>query len=202
MIEDFRLKVFMAVAAEGSFTKAAARLGITQPAVSQNISELEKYTGRKLFERLRGEVVLTSQGIIFKDYAQRVLESYASMETMFVSLSPASIRISASDEIYSLLLAPAVESFIAVHGEITVERAMFDDADLNIVLQPASERPFDVPAESISRIRISTGMPTKMGDFKATHEKVSYYDLLYQPSAAFSCTRLCRMLKEHILTFL
>ena len=40
MLEDTRLKIFMAVADEGSFTRAAYLLGITQPAVSQNIAEL------------------------------------------------------------------------------------------------------------------------------------------------------------------
>ncbi|MBQ8810940.1 MAG: LysR family transcriptional regulator [Bacteroidales bacterium] len=202
MIDDFRLKVFMTVAAEGSFTKAAAVLGITQPAVSQNISELEKNCGRKLFERLRTEVVLTSQGRVFKEYAQKVQDSYASLDFMFASLQPASVRIAVSDEIYSLLVAPAVESFIVMHPEIIVERALFDDADLTIALKPASDRPFDVPSDSISRIRISSGMPTKTGDFKATREKVSYYDLLYQPSPSFACTRLCRMLRDHLLTFL
>ena len=42
MIEDSRLKVFLAVAREGSFTIAARKLGISQPAVSQNVAELEK----------------------------------------------------------------------------------------------------------------------------------------------------------------
>ena len=41
MFEDFRLKVFMAVAETGSFTKAAKSIGISQPAVSQNINALE-----------------------------------------------------------------------------------------------------------------------------------------------------------------
>ena len=59
MLEDFRLKVFMAVASEGSFTKAASVLGVSQPAVSQNVADLERMTGVKLFERLRGEVNLT-----------------------------------------------------------------------------------------------------------------------------------------------
>ena len=40
MLEDFRLKVFMAVVQERSFTKAASVLGITQPAVSQNVADL------------------------------------------------------------------------------------------------------------------------------------------------------------------
>ena len=45
MFEDFRLKVFMAVAETGSFTKAAKSIGISQPAVSQNINALEKEIG-------------------------------------------------------------------------------------------------------------------------------------------------------------
>ena len=51
MLEDTRLKIFMAVADEGSFTRAAYLLGITQPAVSQNIAELERLTGRTLHEQ-------------------------------------------------------------------------------------------------------------------------------------------------------
>ena len=51
MFEDFRLKVFMAVAETGSFTKAAKSIGISQPAVSQNINALEKEMGCELLER-------------------------------------------------------------------------------------------------------------------------------------------------------
>lgn len=57
MLEDFRLKVFMAVAETGSFTKASRKLGVSQPAVSQNISSLEKETGAILFQRARGEEI-------------------------------------------------------------------------------------------------------------------------------------------------
>ena len=53
MLEDFKLKVFMAVAENGSFTIAAKALGVTQPAVSQNIAELERNMGAELFTRGR-----------------------------------------------------------------------------------------------------------------------------------------------------
>ena len=86
MFEDFRLKVFMNVAAEGSFTKAAAILGISQPAVSQNVAELEKISGVKLFERLRGEVVLTPQGKVFMEYVQDIMGSYASAAGIFAKV--------------------------------------------------------------------------------------------------------------------
>ena len=41
MLEDFKIKVFVTVASTGSFTKAGELLGISQPAVSQNVAELE-----------------------------------------------------------------------------------------------------------------------------------------------------------------
>lgn len=201
MLEDFRLKVFIAVASEGSFTKAAARLGITQPAVSQHIAELEKVTGVRLFERLRSEVVLTDQGRVFKDYAEGILSSYASAENMFSHLSSATVRISATEELFSNYVSPALDRFMAVHPEISFERAIFEDADLVLLMKPSSESPFEVPEDSVARIRVSRSLPPKMGSLSAAHEKVSYFDILYQPTPAFACTRLCRVLKEYIISF-
>ena len=50
MLEDFRLKVFITLSQERSFTRAAEQLHVSQPAVSQNISELEKQFGLKFFD--------------------------------------------------------------------------------------------------------------------------------------------------------
>ena len=125
MLEDFRLQVFMTVAHERSFTKAAAELGVSQPAVSQNIAELERVVGSKLFERLRGEVALTGEGEVFKAYAEKMLGTCAEMSDMFAPLAPVTVRISASEELYSYMLAPALESFRHVHPQVTFERTMF-----------------------------------------------------------------------------
>lgn len=198
MLEDFRLKIFITVAKEGSFTKAAAVLGITQPAVSQNIAELEKNAGTKLFERLRGEVVLTDQGKVFMDYAVSILDSCAEAGNLFSRLPASNVRISASEELFSFFLAPALDRFMTVHPDITFERTMFDDADLILSMKPASDSPFEVLADSIARLRISISHSPKMGDYKAIHEKSSYFDLLWQPSPAFACTHICRVLKEFI----
>lgn len=83
MLEDFKLKVFKAVAENGSFTLAAKSLGISQPAVSQNIAELEKATGTQLFERNRSSVTLTASGIAFKEYAEKILYWCSATERMF-----------------------------------------------------------------------------------------------------------------------
>ena len=70
MLEDFRLKVFMTVASRGRFTLAAKELGISQPAVSQNVAELEKSVGTELLVRSRGSVTLTPAGRSLIVYAE------------------------------------------------------------------------------------------------------------------------------------
>ncbi|MCQ2170857.1 MAG: LysR family transcriptional regulator [Bacteroidales bacterium] len=83
MIEDFRLKVFETVAALGSFTAAAKELGVSQPAVSQNISELERQLDTVLFIRERGNVSLTAKGKLFKTYSDQILHWYRVAEMTF-----------------------------------------------------------------------------------------------------------------------
>ena len=87
-MEDFRIKVFKAVYASGSFTKAAGMLGISQPAVSQNISELEKELGIQLFTRSGGKVETTRQGEIFMRYADRISSAYDSVSAAFMTPLP------------------------------------------------------------------------------------------------------------------
>ena len=198
MLEDFRLKVFMMVARERSFTKAAAELGVSQPAVSQNIAELEKLVGLKLFMRLRGETVLTGEGDVFKVYVERLLATCSDMEDMFAKLAPATVRISVSEELYEHMVAPALESFLKLHPYVTFERTLFEDADLVIRLQPSDGSPYNIPADSIARIRMSMFPTPKMGDLSATHERTSYFDVMFFPSQAFSCTRLCRLIREFL----
>ena len=94
MLDDFRLKVFMAVDRLGSFTAAARELGVSQPAVSQNISELEKTLGVQLFERSRSEVRITDKGELFKEYASQILHWYAAASQAFgPQASPLSERM-------------------------------------------------------------------------------------------------------------
>jgi DNA-binding transcriptional LysR family regulator len=199
MLEDFRLQVFMTVVRERSFTKAASELGVSQPAVSQNIAELERVVGAKLFDRLKGVVVLTGEGEVFKTYAERMLGACAEMSDMFDPLSEVTVRISASEELYNYLLAPALEAFRKVHPQVTFERTMFENADLVLSLQPSTGSPYDVPADSVARIRMSLYPAPRMGDLSATNERTTYFDILFHPTPVFSCTRICRLIKEFLV---
>ena len=87
MFEDYRIKVFLALVTEGSFTKAARSLGISQPAVSQTISDIEKEVGAKLFERNRSSVTLTSNGRKFKEFTDQINYWYKAASEEFKSNS-------------------------------------------------------------------------------------------------------------------
>ncbi len=63
----------VAVVDTGNFTRAAERLGITQPSLSQQIINLEKELGHKLFHRLGRRAVVTEAGAVFIERARRIL---------------------------------------------------------------------------------------------------------------------------------
>src|SRR5215475_8401298 len=56
------LRTFVAVAEQGTVSKASARLGVAQPALSRQIQDLESDLGVRLFDRIRRRLVLTSAG--------------------------------------------------------------------------------------------------------------------------------------------
>ena len=60
----------------GNFTAAARLLKITQPAVTQNIADLENELGAKLLERSRSGISLTEKGELFYVYARQILHWY------------------------------------------------------------------------------------------------------------------------------
>lgn len=67
------IRYFLAVADEMNFTRAAAKLCIAQPPLSRQIQDLEAELGVKLFIRKPHLLELTEEGILFKEYANRVL---------------------------------------------------------------------------------------------------------------------------------
>lgn len=77
---DFRLQVFQAVAKRLNFTKAAAELYITQPAVTKHIHELERYFKVKLFDRNGSRIKLTNAGEILLQHTEQLFAIYRNLE--------------------------------------------------------------------------------------------------------------------------
>ncbi len=76
------LKAFVAVCENGSVTKAAELLHVAQPALSQTISDIEKYYNVALFNRINQRLVLTETGKELLQKAKEVLESFQGFEDL------------------------------------------------------------------------------------------------------------------------
>jgi LysR family transcriptional regulator, nitrogen assimilation regulatory protein len=72
-VDELKLRSFLTVAECGSITHAAARLGMAQPSLSQQLLRLEDEIGGKLFTRTSQGVTLTRAGQIFQEHAQVIL---------------------------------------------------------------------------------------------------------------------------------
>ena len=74
------LKTFCAVCEEGGITRAAEKLRVAQPSVSQTIGELERYYGVSLFDRVGRRLVLTPEGERLRVKAQEAIASFSEFE--------------------------------------------------------------------------------------------------------------------------
>jgi DNA-binding transcriptional LysR family regulator len=72
-MEIHQLRYFVAVAEEGSFSRAAAREHVAQPSLSQQIQKLEAEMDHRLFDRLSRSVVVTEAGKCLLEYARKIL---------------------------------------------------------------------------------------------------------------------------------
>jgi len=73
-VKSYQLKTFLAVASEGSFSKAARRVHVSQSTASLHIKELEEAVGTRLLDRGNGVVSATAAGQVMLTYAQRMLD--------------------------------------------------------------------------------------------------------------------------------
>lgn len=111
---DFRLKVFYTVASENSFTKAAHKHNITQPAVSKHIQELERIYGITLFERRGSSILLTEAGRILYEQAKNIDQIYREIDYRISSLKEehkGELRLGASTSIAQYVLPEAIARF-------------------------------------------------------------------------------------------
>lgn len=79
---DNRLKVFCEAAECLNFSKAAAALGISQPAVSKHIAKLEEELGCALFVRYDKSLILTEKGEQLLKIARSILDKYAEIDSL------------------------------------------------------------------------------------------------------------------------
>ena len=122
-MENFRLKVFRAVAELASFRKASESLHLSQPAVSQHIHALEEELGCRLFDRSGTRTALTPAGKLLIKYAERSArildEARIALSKLDGNLS-GELRIGASTTVAQDILPRILGAFLKDNPRITL----------------------------------------------------------------------------------
>ncbi len=117
-------RIFYAVATNGSISKAASNISISQPAVTFQIKKLEEQLGISLFVRTKHGVVLTDEGKILFDYVKTGIDSITNGEnalTNLKNLDSGLLRIGASTTVSRHVLIPYLGIFHEKYPNIDIK---------------------------------------------------------------------------------
>lgn len=117
------LRYFLAVADGLHFGRAARRLHISQPTVSQQIRELEEELGGELFERRGRGVRLTPSGELFRTYASRAIEDVAAGKRALGALAKnevGELRVAYLPSMTAGVVVPAIAAVLRKHPGVRV----------------------------------------------------------------------------------
>ncbi|WP_328435778.1 LysR family transcriptional regulator [Streptomyces sp. NBC_00425] len=162
MLDVRRLLVLRAVVTSGTVTAAAAHLGYTPSAVSQQVAALEKQAGTALLERVGRGVRPTAAGLLLTEHAALISAAVAQAETALADLRAGrtgrlSVRYFATAG--STLVAPALAALRAEHPGVRVDLRLTDPQD-----------PFQEVAEGRADLAVVVQSRDRAGDgFRLVH---------------------------------
>ena len=151
---DFeQLKTFQLVSRLKSFSRAAEKLGVTQPAISAQVRSLENEVGARLFDREGGKVTFTAAGRLFEPFAEHCLQCHSHILAGVSELyqSPRGEISVSTSEATSLYVLPTVfaqfkKLYSRVHLSIvrsertrTLEAVFSREVDFGIVSLPVKD---------------------------------------------------------------
>jgi len=155
---DFRLKIFHTVAQVKSFTKAAEILGLTQPAITFQMKNLEEEFRTRFFNRDQNRITLTETGKILFRHAEKILGEYESSNIEIAKVTGVlggEIRIGVASLLGKYLLPKLIGMFKQEYPNIKIIMLVGNSAqliqeiqehtlDLIIVSEPVSLKSFVV----------------------------------------------------------
>ncbi|KJC59708.1 LysR family transcriptional regulator [Bradyrhizobium sp. LTSPM299] len=164
------LRVFLAIAREGTLGAAARKLGQSQPTMGRRLRELETSLGQTLFQRTADGFVLTDEGTSVLVHAERIEEETNALERQLAGHNrqlDGLLRISSSDWFGAHLLTPVLAEFAKLQPRVVVE--LLTDARMYSLPRREADIAFRIrrfdEAEVISRrlIHIDYGVYVSAG---------------------------------------
>ncbi|MEO8737498.1 MAG: LysR family transcriptional regulator [Edaphobacter sp.] len=183
-MENFRLRVFRAVAEEMSFRKAAEALHLSQPAVSQQIRSLEEEAGVRLFDRGSGDghgsqIALTEAGRVLLGYAKTAAETMVEAQRALAALNEdvtGELRLGASTTVAQYVLPRILGAFLRQYPQVHLS-----------VMSGNTER----IAEAVAEERVTLGIiegPAMRRDVKTERMVQDEMVLIVAPGHAWART--------------
>jgi DNA-binding transcriptional LysR family regulator len=144
MLKDFvKMETFLTVARERSFSKASAKLGISQPAVTQQIKYIENYLEAKIIDRKKNGIRLTPEG-------EELYKVITQLEKAILVLEKDVLKIIKKEMTFRLAASYTIGSYV-IPGEClnSIAESIGNDVVLNIdmtekIIMGLKERKFDV----------------------------------------------------------
>ena len=176
------IHIFLAVCeCRNNITKAAAKLYMTQPAVTVAIREIEKEYGILLFDRISKRLFLTEAGKRFREYATRISALFDDMEKDLKGWDSSGImRIGASITIGSQFMPSYVEAFSALHPH----------ADVRVVIGPSNLLEKDLTVNRLDFALVETPI----------HEKALTAEAYMEDSLSIICPARAPFRPGQVLT--
>ena len=154
------LRVFRGVAELGSFAEAGRKLGLSPPAISKNVAELEAYLGVRLIHRTTRRMALTEEGKTYLEHVSRGLDALIEAETALSSarsLPIGTLRVSAPMTVALIRLSEAIPEFLSQHPDLRLELHL-DDRRVDIIREG-----FDLAIRGYSNLEDSSLIARKLG---------------------------------------
>ena len=189
---DFeQLKTFQLVSRLKSFSKAAERLGVTQPAISAQVRSLENEVGARLFDREGGKVTFTPAGRLFEPFAEHCIQCHSHILAGVSELyqSPRGEITVSTSEATSLYVLPSVfaqfkKLYSRVHLSIvrsersrTLEAVFSREVDFGIVSLPAKDSRLTVHSIYKDELKLVTGPSHPLAD----RDSVKFDEIVQYP---------------------
>ena len=188
-----RLRIFLAVARAGGFSKAVLTLNVTQSAISRQVSALEEVLKVKLFTRTHKGLELTESGKLLFDTVSQVFDKLEDVKTQLIKDTREArgpLKISISVSMGAFWLSPYLAQFIAEYPEINLTILAQDEevdlskreADVAIRLGPPQQQ--DLIQRQLTGLSLKLyaspeyiqekGAPQRVEDLK--HHQLIAYD--------------------------
>ena len=150
-VEIRHLRYFLAVAEAGSFSRAANRLGISQPSVSQQMRDLEAGLRVSLFQRRGKRILLTPKGLIFQEHARAILRQ---LENFLQELSsePGQLRGALHLGVVPILNVPLVPDLLGLFAA--------DHPGISVIVEEISSTEIETALEE-GRMDVGLGFVTR-----------------------------------------